>query len=248
MIDQFFSWLAQQAQSEIFGGLAAVSLLGYVMYVCRAVPQHLLVLAQRLWTVELTVRSDDPMFEIIAQWLAQQDYMERSRRLKLKTRSEHGRGMANVPAADDDRDRGPEPLLVPAPGWHYMRHGARPILLHIDDGQASKTETKGFMIIENITMRTLGRSADAFSSVVDEALAMVRAERRIQVTTNSDYGWAGSRMKLPRPLRSVVTTGGVGDELADEIRVFFESQRAAICFQARRAPAKHLSCSRSPAS
>lgn len=221
MIDQFWTWFNTQAETQIFGGIAAVSILGYLGFLLRAVPAKLLNWCKRSFTTQVTVRSDDQMFFIVAEWLGAQHFMSRSRRLKLVTKSAHHR---NAPQAVSDEEQRLEYLFVPAPGMHWFWHRGRPILLEIGQGQDGKSETKGFIIIENITLHTLGRTPSIFRDIMDEAIEQITTERRIRVTIHGEYGWSSSRAKLPRPLASVITKNGTGERLLADMETFFASR------------------------
>lgn len=221
MIEQFVAWMVTSLQTEVGGGLVAVSLLGTAAYVLRTVPQHLFQLIKRGFTTELTVRSDDQMFLIVARWLSQQDFIGHSRRLKLISKSECSSSPQPKEATDETQ---PEFVLVPAPGWHYFWYGRRPVLLRIDDGQENKTERKGFMIIENISMRTIGRNGSVFQPIINDALNAVKAERRINVNIHGEYGWHNARRKLPRPLSTVITRDNIGSDILNDMATFFDSR------------------------
>jgi len=223
MIEQLWVWFSGQLDNEIFGGLAAVSLLGYAGYVFRAVPSRLFQFFKLQFTTEVTVRSDDQMFFIVAEWLGKQEFMGRSRRLKILTKSSR-RMDTPMTAAQSSEESRPEYLFVPAPGLHYFWYNNCPVLLQIDDGQGGKPDGRQFIIIENITMRTIGRNPATFAALMDEALAQIKSERRIRVTTHGEYGWRGQQTKLPRPLSSVITIDDIGERLLEDMRAFFQSQ------------------------
>lgn len=222
MIEQFWGWFSAQASTAIFGGIAAVSLLGYIGYVLCAVPAQLFEWAKRSLTKEVTVRSDDQMFQVVAEWLGAQHFMSRSRRLKIMTKGSRFRDTPQ-PANSDDAPR-PEYLFVPAPGLHWFFYRGRPIILEIDNGQEGKSETKGFMIIENISLRTIGRSPAVFRAMLTEALDQIAAERRIRVVIHGEYGWRGASSKSPRPLASVITKNGAGERLLADMEAFFDNR------------------------
>lgn len=219
MIDQFWAWLTAQFGTEIFGGLAAVSILGYAGYMLRAVPTRLFYLAHRMLSLEISVRSDDQMFFVVAQWLSKQSFMDKSRRMKIITKDDR----RNTPR-EDDEDARPQYLLVPAEGVHWFWFRGRPILLEIGKGGEGKPERSSFMIIETITMRTLGRNPALFHAVMEEALQQIASERRVAVATNGEYGWSRARSKLPRPLSSVITHDGVGERLLHDMESFFDNR------------------------
>lgn len=234
MIDAVIQWVLTQAQGQIFGGLAAASIIGSAAFYLRKFPEQLLTLAERLFTIEIAVRSDDAMYGVVSHWLANQPFMERSRRLRLVSLvSRHGlRKASKVPVPDDDDDgpRLPEWTLVPAAGTHWAIFQGAILKISVDDGTSGAPDNAAnsknlSYVIETIRITILGRNRSAVSALICEAGAMIKAEDyRVRVYTSDGRYWNRSMRKMPRPLASVVTANDVGQRVLDDMRLFLDAR------------------------
>jgi chaperone BCS1 len=218
-VNDVFSWLYAQAQGQIFGGIAAASVLGYLGFALRAVPAKIMRFFERRIGAELTVRSDDPMFLVMARWLAAQPFTVRARRLKLIKKTG-----ARSHYIDDEVATEGSYALIPAPGYHWFWYHGYPILLHAESSSDSDSKsTKGFLS-ESFTMYTYGRSAAIFRALVKEAAEATESDIRIKVWTHGDRDWDGCAMKWPRPLSSVITRAGIAEAILRDAREFLDTR------------------------
>lgn len=244
MIDAIIEWFKVQANSQIFGGVAAGAMaataLGYLAFLARHLPLRLLALVERVFTIEIAVRSDDAMYGLIAHWLASQPFMDKSRRLRLVSgqmnSSRHprpGYSSAAVPDDNDDGPRVPQWMLVPAAGTHWAWFKGRLLQIQVDDGTSDGPPGAGGQqsskplsyVIETIRITIIGRSREIVRDMILEAAAMIKAEEyRVRVYTSEGSYWNRSLRKMPRPLSSVVTSKGLGEMLRDDMRRFLDSR------------------------
>ena len=79
----------------------------------RAVPETLWDWLVSQTTMMITVMDDDGAFVWVKEWLLEQNFLKRIRRVDL-----------------DTTIRADTMCLIPAPGWHWFWHGGRPFTVY----------------------------------------------------------------------------------------------------------------------
>lgn len=187
------------------GGLLLMIIGGLGVYL-RAVPE-------RLWewfvcqvTMVITVKDDDTAFVWVKEWLIDQSFLKRVRRVDLDTTL-----------------RGETLALIPAPGKHWFWHSGRPFTIEFyrsDDTRSASPRRH-----ESLTFRTVGRNQEFLRRFVDEVVAChERNVRRNSSLFVHDEYWTRVVGYVPRLLGSVILKHGEKERLVRDIERFRESK------------------------
>jgi len=152
------------------------------------------------------VADDDAAFVWVKEWLLEQKFLKRVRRLDL-----------------DTTIRNEKIAMIPAPGKHWFLYHGRPFEVWLERTEPShQVSTKR---VETFTFRTLGRKRDILQQFVDE---VVRSHARRQVVQSLLYiydgGWDSLDGYVPRLLDSVVLEPGEKEHLVEDVRQFRASR------------------------
>ena len=188
------------------GGLLLMIVGGIGVYL-RAIPERLWEWLVGQTTMMITVTDDDASFSWVKEWLLEQNFLKRIRRVDLDTtmRSQHL-------------------ALIPAPGRHWFWRAGRPFLVYFyrneDPKGASRRRT------ESLTFRTIGRQQEFLKLFVKE---IVECHERNAVIKSSlfvyDDGWTRVDGYMPRLLDSVILKPGEKDQLVSDITKFRNSRQ-----------------------
>ena len=187
---------------------------GLLLMIVGAVTVYLRELPQKLWhwivgqtTMMITVADDDAAFVWVKEWLLDQKFLKRVRRLDL-----------------DTTVRNEKIAMIPAPGKHWFLYHGRPFEVWF-----SRTEP-GHQVsskrVETFTFRTLGRKRAVLQQFVEEVVAS--HNRRQDVVSRLyvyDSGWEYLEGYVPRLLESVVLEPGEKEHLIEDVRQFRESRQ-----------------------
>src|SRR6185437_14621872 len=131
--------------AHILTGKSQFASDGLLLMIVGGIGVYLRALPQQLWswivtqtTMTITVKDDDAAFAWIKEWLLQQEFLKRIRRVDLDTTL-----------------RGQEVALIPAPGKHWFWHGGRPFWVWFYRSEDAQSRTQRRM--ESLTFRTIGR-------------------------------------------------------------------------------------------
>src|SRR5437588_5122322 len=130
-------------------GLLLILAGGLGVYL-RAVPEKLLEWCVNQFTLSITVKDDDVAFVWVKEWLLEQKFLKRVRRVDM----------------DTTLRREQQPALIPAPGCHWFWWERRPFRVAF-----SRSEDKrGWSVkrTETLTFRTVGRRQAFLKSFVQQ--------------------------------------------------------------------------------
>ena len=183
------------------GGLLLMIIGGVSVYL-RAVPEKLWEWLTCQTTMMITVNDDDSSFYWVKEWLLEQQFLKRIRRVDL-----------------DTTIRNEQIALIPAPGTHWFWHAGRPFLVYFyrneDPKGASHRRT------ESLTFRTVGRRQEFLRQFVQGVVAS--HERKTGVKSwlfVYDEGWTRVDGYAPRAIESVILKPGERDQLVRDIEKF----------------------------
>ncbi len=165
----------------------------------RSVPGQLLRVLEHQVTMTVTVQDDDAAFAWVKEWLLEQRFLRRIRRLDL-----------------DTTIRGEELALLPAPGGHWFWHGKRPFLVELRRSEDTKGRRE--RRTESLSFRTFGRDRAFLQRFVQEIIAAHRKRECTRSTLHlfSDY-WERVEAYAPRLLASVVLPPGEKERLVADV-------------------------------
>ena len=201
--------------------------MGGIVYFFRALPNHVFNLIKTQFVTDLTIYSEDGLFEIMNGWLGR-NVMKHSRNLKLNERWEGG----------DDNDDGPQILggggnsrerkidFGPGIGWHFVKHGKHHYFVHrfADEKAGSGWNHQRR---ENLCFYALGRDSGRkkLRELIDTAVAeLVKDTKRIPILMWDDGQYAVLDRRLPRPLETIYVNDDLKKFLLDDLKNFIASR------------------------
>ena len=187
-------------------GLLLILAGGLGVYL-RAVPERILEWCVHQITLSITVKDDDVAFVWVKEWLLEQKFLLRIRRLDMDTRIKPERQLA----------------LIPAPGYHWFWWEKRPFRVEF-----TRTEDKrGWSVTrdETLTFRTVGRRQTFLKEFVER---IVECHKQRMAATSSlfvrDEYWVRVRGYRARRLESVILKTGEKERLVQDIEQFRASK------------------------
>ncbi len=194
-------------QNQFASGGLLLMIIGGIGVYLRALPQRFWwwVIAQT--TMMVTVKDDDAAFVWVKEWLLEQEFLKRVRRVDLDTTL-----------------RGEELALIPAPGRHWFWHASRPFWVWFYRSEDTKGRTQRRM--ESLTFRTVGRDQEFIKRLVDEVVACHKNKMKMaSFLYVYDDGWASVQAYAPRLLDSVILKPGEKEHLIQDIEKFRASRQ-----------------------
>ncbi|MGB6385975.1 MAG: AAA family ATPase [Terriglobales bacterium] len=188
------------------GGLLLMIIGGLGVYL-RAVPETLWDWFVGQTTMMITVKDDDASFFWVKEWLLEQSFLKRIRRVDL-----------------DTTIRSEELALIPAPGWHWFWHVGRPFLVYFYRNEDPKGSSR--RRTESLTFRTIGRRQDFLKRFVKEIVDC--HEKNIGMRSSLfvyDDCWTRAEGYAPRLMESVVLKVGEKDRLIRDVEKFRNSRQ-----------------------
>ena len=197
LISQLFSGQNPLASSGLL--LVAAGGLGALL---RALPAQAWAWVVNQTTMTISVKDDDAAFAWVKEWLLDQSFLSRIRRVDLDTTL-----------------RGAELALMPAPGWHFFWHAGRPFWVHVYRSEDTKGRSQ--RRVESLTFRTVGRNRRILKALVEEVVACNRRKtaNASHLHVYDDY-WTCIEGYLPRRLSSVILKPGEKEHLLEDIERF----------------------------
>ena len=186
---------------------------GLLLMIVGAVTVYLRALPEKLWhwlvgqtTMMITVADDDAAFVWVKEWLVDQKFLKRVRRLDL-----------------DTTVRNEKIAMIPAPGKHWFLYHGRPFEVwfsRTEPGHGVSTKR-----VETFTFRTLGRKRAVLQRFVEEVVSShTRRQGVVSCLYIYDGGWDSLEGYVPRLLESVVLEPGEKEHLIEDVRQFRESR------------------------
>jgi chaperone BCS1 len=188
------------------GGLLLMIVGGLSVYL-RAIPERVWEWLVSQTTMMITVNDDDASFFWVKEWLLEQDFLKRIRRVDLDTRIRN-EGIA----------------LIPAPGTHWFWHAGRPFLVYFYRNEDPKGSSR--RRTESLTFRTIGRRQSFLKQFVKEVVEC--HEKNVAIKSSLfvyDDGWTRVDGYAPRLVESVILKPGEKDRLIRDIEKFRQSRQ-----------------------
>jgi chaperone BCS1 len=188
------------------GGLLLMMIGGLGVYL-RAVPETLWDWLVSQTTMMITVKDDDAAFVWVKEWLLEQNFLKRIRRVDL-----------------DTTIRADTMCLIPAPGWHWFWHGGRPFTVYFY--RSSDVRSNSRRRFESLTFRTVGRNQKILRQLIDDVVAS--HERSLRMDTSLfvyDDSWSRVQGYAPRSMESVILKPGEKEHLLKDVERFRASRQ-----------------------
>jgi chaperone BCS1 len=188
----------------VSGGLLFMVVGGIGVFL-RSLPATLWRWVESQSTMLITVDDEDAAFVWVKEWLLEQKFLKRVRRVDVDTTL-----------------RGEHVALIPAPGRHWFWHGGRPFFVYF-----YRTEDKKQMSYrrsESLTFQTIGRDQQFLKKFVHEVAACHKRRLGVQSSLYAyDDGWMRVESYRPRLLDSVILEAGEKQRLLLDIQMFRSS-------------------------
>ena len=198
---------------HIFDGRNQFAFGGLLLMAIGSLGALLHSLPERAWnwivnqsTMTITVKDDDAAFAWVKEWLLEQSFLKRIRRVDLDTTL-----------------RGAELALMPAPGVHFFWHVGRPFWVTFSRSEDTKGRSQ--RRIESLSFRTSGRDQIYLKRFVDEVVACHHRRSRMMscLYVYDDY-WSTVEAYSPRLLASVILKPGEKEHLLEDLERFRASR------------------------
>lgn len=217
MLPEGYLWM-------LFAGLVATLVASF-----RNLPGSFAVWLRDRLLLTVTVTNDDPLFQWVTIWLAEQHYSQRARTL-IAQADLNGKNQT------DSLDT-PSLLFTPAPGHHVFRYDGRWIWLQRERKDAGSPDTSKdtdhislFRQHESFTIRVIGKSQSAIRNLLtharDFAFARRERERKVELFMPS-YGcwWTNLGEREPRSIESVFLPDTVRERIVSDVTRFLASRQ-----------------------
>lgn len=194
-------------QNQFASGGLLLMVVGGVAAYLRAVPLRIWHWIVDQGTMTITVKDDDMAFRWVKEWILEQEFLKRVRRVDLDTTL-----------------RGAELALIPAPGRHWFwRHG-RPFWVWFHRSEESQGRMQRRM--ESLSFQTIGRDRQVLKDFVREIVECHRKKLTIaSYLYVYDDGWTQVEAYSSRLLESVILKSGEKEHLVSDIERFRNSRK-----------------------
>jgi mitochondrial chaperone BCS1 len=198
---QIFKSMLTDRNDFASGGLLLMIIGGLGVWL-RAVPERVWYWLVGQTTMVITVKDDDAAFIWVKEWLLEQKFLTRIRRVDLDTTLRNERI-----------------AMMPAPGKHWFCYHRRPFEVWFSRTENTRERTGRRM--ESLTFRTLGRNRAFLQCFVEDIVHCHIRRQGIQSHLYTyDDGWDYVEGYSPRALESVVLEPGEKEHLLQDIAQF----------------------------
>jgi chaperone BCS1 len=189
-----------------YGGMIVV-VMGAVMAYLREVPKFIWEFIVRQTTITVTVKDDDPAFDWVKEWILQQKFMKKIRRVDL-----------------DSSIKGKLLALLPAPGTHLFWRNRRPFWIHFTRSEDKKGSWEAKRA-ETLRFVTIGRKQATLEKFVAEIIEAHQhvAKGLSKLYLYGDY-WKRVSSYCPRSLEAVILKDDEKQKLIADAREFLTSK------------------------
>ena len=169
--------------NQLVNGGLVLMLTGAAMGLLRQVPGKILTWLEYRFTVSITIRDVDPLFEWTKLWLDTLPYAQKAHNVLCSLHRE----------ADQEFDTDSRAVFVPGYGDHFFRHNGKFIWLSRNNkedtpGNGSKVSAKPN--IESFTFTILGHRQSLVRELVDDILASTKQTQKDKTRAYiSGQGW-----------------------------------------------------------
>jgi len=192
-------------QNQFASGGLLLMIIGSIGVFLRSLPWTLWRWVESQTTMLITVNDDDAAFVWVKEWLLEQRFLKRVRRVDVDTTL-----------------RGERVALIPAPGRHWFWHGGRPFLVYFYRSEDKKQMS--YRRSESLTFQTIGRDQQFLKQFVHDVAACHKRRLGVQSSLYTyDDAWTRVESYVPRLLESVILPTGERDRLLDDVRKFKSS-------------------------
>lgn len=223
-MNEVAAWLASLPQNPMFTGLTGATVIGGLLVLARQLPFKLARLALGAVSSQVTVKSQDPVFWWIVNWLSLSAYGSSARRMRLESVS--GQADYHSPQlGGSEHQHDVRYVLSPADGAHWFFH--RGALVIVIRGKENGTTAGNQMAREEIHVRAFTlRSREYLARLIEEAQESVAPDDDCtRVYLSRDWSWSEATLVPSRPMDSVILRAGLAERLARDAETFLGSKQ-----------------------
>jgi chaperone BCS1 len=192
-------------QNQFASGGLLLMIVGGIGVFLRSLPVTLWRWLEKQSTMLITVADEDVAFVWVKEWLLEQQFLKRIRRVDVDTTL-----------------RGERVALIPAPGRHWFWYGGRPFRVYFFRSEEKKQMS--YRRSESLTFQTIGRDQRFLKRFVHDVAACHKRRLGVQsLLFMYDDGWNRVESYVPRLLESVVLQAGEKEQLLRDIERFRSS-------------------------
>jgi len=227
MIDALIAQLQAGLQTEIFGGVAAATLLtgalGFVLFQARSLPGRIIALVEKFFVLTLTIREDDDIFHPVSLWLSRHPDSMKARSFQIVPRAKYGREAiastrpGELAPIDADFYR-----LTPGHGVRIMRQGGRHWFVDRGAQGDGKPTQNGERPREIITLRTFGRDRSILVDLLTDVTKPNEERQELAIFSWQLHGYRRVSERPRRPLSTVHIPGDAKARLIEDIERFVD--------------------------
>lgn len=193
--------------NPILAGGAGMAVMGWAVMQAKSLPLKAWKTLQDQFSTTITVYSEDTAYRMLNVWLSQHPSAKHARRF----------GVTSWYNARKDQD---DFMLTPGEGFHLLRDGWRPYLLHrtIEQAQGSvyaTTERK-----QTISITTFGRSGAPLKKLLAGVMAVREDHDTIPVHIFGSGGYTMMQRRAKRPLDTVYINPTLKAEIVGDVQRF----------------------------
>ncbi len=197
--------------NPILAGMGGATAAGFILAHAKEAPLRLWHLITEQFTTELTIWSEDTIFEDFDRWLSQHPSTSRMRRLAITEWHE-------------ERQRRDDFALTPGPGSHVIWSGKRPFFVHRHVEDASASDRANRRRRQSIRVVTPGRSQGPIRQLMND-VRRVREGRDMMCIHTWDGFIAMLMDRRPkRPMDTIYCNPALKQSLIDDIQKFLASK------------------------
>ncbi len=202
--------------NNVFSGFFGLSLVAGLAWCGRYLWGGVRWLVHRQFTTSVTFRNNDHAFYWITTWLSHNGINLEIRNSVGITKTAKGSDEYASPRyRRSDKNKIQGITLIPSTGTYLLWRKGIPFLLH----KAERTDTKSVDVAEEFTITSFGRSRALINAILQEAQDLQKESDDIKI-----YNWTGHwsevAQKSPRPLDSVVLSGGTKQLIVSDLEWF----------------------------
>ena len=219
-MNDFMAWLYTLPGNPMFAGLTGATVIGGLLVIARQLPAQLLHWLLMGVSAQVTVKSQDPVFWWVVNWLSVSTYGQSARRMRLE--SVVGSHYPQLGGQESEVRY----VLSPADGRHWFFYRGALVVVHRgkegSPGGSSQTWAREEIHVRAFTLR----SRDYIARLIEEAqLSLKSDDDSTRVHHNRQWDWSEATLIPRRPVESVVLRAGVSDALLTDAKTFMESKQ-----------------------
>ncbi len=222
-MNEIATWLTSLPGNPMFAGLTGATVIGAALVLARQLPMKLAHWALMGVSAQVTVKSQDPVFWWMVNWLSVSTYGRTARRMRLESVSGHS---SDAPQVGGNSGQEVRYVLSPADGMHWFFYRGALVVVNRgkegSPGGSSQTWAREEIHVRAFTLR----SRQYIASLIQEAQQSLKTDDdSTRVHCNEYASWSAATLVPRRPIESVILRDGLAQMLVNDAQAFFASKQ-----------------------